>query len=412
MSIVIRHFLLYAIRWVSVSVLVGVMTGSASALFLWLLNEVTGLRETYIWMVALLPAGGWIIGWMYYKYGSNVLRGNNQIIEEYRSPRNIIPLRMAPMILLGTLMTHLFGGSAGREGTAVQMGGALADQVTKWFGLSTEDRRIILLTGVSGGFASVFGTPWAGAVFALEVLMYKKYHYSAVFPVVLTALLADRVCHLYPIQHTSYAITEVPPVLPEFIGWSVLAGIIFGLTSMMFAGLTRQCDAIFKNRIYYPPLRPAIGGAILALVVFGTGMTRYLGLGVPVIEEAFQMPGNPFDFFLKMLFTSLTLGAGFKGGEVTPLFFIGATLGNALAGLIPLPMSFLAGMGMMGVFAGAVHAPLACTIMGIELFGTESAFYLFVACSTAYLSSGLRGIYSSQQGGRLKNDLYKWLSRR
>jgi H+/Cl- antiporter ClcA len=141
------------------SVLVGIMTGSASALFLWLLNEVTGLRETHIWMVALLPAGGWFIGWTYYKYGSSVVRGNNQIIDEYRSPRKIIPLRMAPMILIGTLLTHLFGGSAGREGTAVQMGGALADQVTGWLGLSTEDRRILLLAGVSGGFASVFGTP-------------------------------------------------------------------------------------------------------------------------------------------------------------------------------------------------------------------------------------------------------------
>jgi H+/Cl- antiporter ClcA len=243
-------------------------------------------------------------------------------------------------------------------------------------------------------------------------MMYKKCHYSAVFPVVLTALLADRVCHLYPIHHTPYAISEVPPIHFEFIGWSVLAGVFFGLTAMVFAGMTRRWDDILKKKIYYPPLRPVIGGAILALVVFGTGMTRYLGLGIPVIVEAFEMPVYSHDFFLKMLFTSLTLGAGFKGGEVTPLFFMGATLGNALAGFIPLPMSLLAGMGMVGVFAGAVHAPLACTIMGIELFGTESAIYLFVACSAAYLFSGRKGIYSSQEGGGWKNGLYKWFSRK
>lgn len=408
----INAFNTYVKTWVLLSLCVGLVTGSASALFLWLLSEATQFREAHLWMIMLLPFGGYLIGWIYYTYGTEVVRGNNQIIEEYRSPRRIIPFRMAPMIFLGTIMTHLFGGSAGREGTAVQMGGALADQATRWFGLSDDSRRILLLMGVSGGFASVFGTPWAGAVFALEVMFYRKLHFSAVLPVVLTALLADFICHQYPIQHTIYVISEVPPLQAENVGWSILAGMVFGWGAMIFSILTRFWTDFFHKNIYYLPLRPVIGGIMIVLLVFFTDTTRYLGLGVPVIVDSFQTSVYPYDFFLKILFTSLTLGAGFKGGEVTPLFFIGATLGFTLSWIVPLPPSLLAGMGFVGVFAGAIHAPLTCTVMGAELFGMESAIYVFISCLMAYLISGRQGIYSAQILNGIKGSIYNYRDRK
>ncbi len=382
------------------------MTGSASALFLLLLEAATKWRETHLWIIALLPLGGFLIGYIYYKYGSSVVRGNNQIIDEYHSPKEIIPIKMAPMILLGTVLTHLFGGSAGREGTAVQMGGALADQATKWFRLTNNDRRILLLMGVSGGFASVFGTPYAGAIFALEVLFYKKLHYTAIFPVFLTAFLADFVCHQYPVVHTYYVIDNIPVINFEFILWSLLAGAIFGLAAMLFSQMTHFWGDLFHNKIYYPPLRPMVGGVFIALAVYMLGTTRYIGLGVPVIIDAFSLPMNNYDFLLKILFTSFTLGAGFKGGEVTPLFFIGSTLGNILVWFVPLPIALLAGMGFVAVFAGATHAPLACTVMGIELFGVDAGIFLFLACVAAYLFSGSKGIYSSQRPSAIKIKIY------
>lgn len=382
------------------------MTGSASALFLLLLEAATKWRETHLWIIALLPLGGFLIGYIYYKYGSSVVRGNNQIIDEYHSPKEIISIKMAPMILLGTVLTHFFGGSAGREGTAVQMGGALADQATKWFRLTNNDRRILLLMGVSGGFASVFGTPYAGAIFALEVLFYKKLHYTAIFPVFLTAFLADFVCHQYPVVHTHYVIDNIPIINFEFILWSLLAGAIFGLAAMLFSRMTHFWGDLFHNKIYYPPLRPMVGGVFIALAVYMLGTTRYIGLGVPVIIDAFSLPMNNYDFLLKILFTSFTLGAGFKGGEVTPLFFIGATLGNVLVWFVPLPIALLAGMGFVAVFAGATHAPLACTVMGMELFGVDAGIFLFLACGAAYLFSGSKGIYSSQRLSTIKTKVY------
>lgn len=406
MNYLFRNTILYISQWTLLSVVVGVMAGSASAVFLWLLNEATDIREANVWIIAFLPLGGLWIGYFYYKYGAGVVKGNNQILEEYHAPQKIIPLRMAPMILLGTVITHLFGGSAGREGTAVQMGGALADQTTQWLGLSENDRKIVLLIGVSGGFASVFGTPWAGAVFALEVFLYKKVNLKALFPVFLTAFVADFICHQFGVHHTQYSISDVPHLNWALVLWGLLAGVIFGLAAMLFSRMTHFWGDLFHSKIYFPPLRPMIGGTIIALTVYFMGTTKYIGLGIPVIVDSFSESMNNYDFLVKALMTSFTLGAGFKGGEVTPLFFIGATLGNVLVAFIPLPVALLAGMGFVAVFAGATHAPLACTLMGLELFGLEAGAYLFMACMAAYLVSGNRGIYSSQPLSGLKKWVY------
>ena len=352
----------------------------------------------------MLPVAGFVIGLSYHYYGESVVKGNNLLLEEFHNPKKVIPFKMAPLVFLGTILTHLFGGSAGREGTAVQVGGAIADQFTKLFKLNNLDRKIILIAGISAGFASVFGTPLAGAIFALEVMVIGRIKFDAIIPSFLAAVFATYFCDVWQISHhTHYTISTITALTPTSILWALLAGIIFGLASMLFSKSTHFWGVLFKKQVKYAPLRPVIGGIVIAVIVYLMGTTKYIGLGVPTIVDAFNIDLNSYDFILKILFTSFTLGAGFKGGEVTPLFYIGATLGNALVWFIPLPMGLLAGMGFVAVFAGATNTPIACTIMGIELFGIESGVFIALACITSYLFSGHTGIYTAQVIGSPKH---------
>lgn len=394
------------LKWLFFALLVGVLAGSASAFFLVSLHWVTNFRESHLWVIALLPVGGLLIGWLYHRFGQEVAGGNNQILDEFYDPRRVIPFKMAPLVLFGTLATHFFGGSAGREGTAVQMGAAIADQFTHFFRLKPRDRRILLVMGIGAGFASVFGTPLAGAVFALEVLILGRMRYEAIMPAFFAAVIADYTCHAWQVTHTNYTIPTVPPMNPQNFLWVIVAGIFFGLAAMLFSKMAHFWQNLFRNYIPHAPLRPVAGGTVIALAVWASGTTKYIGLGVPTIVAAFSEDLPFYDFFVKALATTFTLAAGFKGGEVTPLFFVGATLGNALSELIPLPIALLAGMGFTGVFAGATNTPIACTLMGIELFGAESGVFIALACVTAYLFSGHTGIYSSQIIGSVKHRLH------
>jgi len=392
----------YTLKWILIASIIGIFSGSASALFLVSLDAATSWREDHIWIIALLPLGGLLIGLMYHYLGKEVEKGSNLLIDEIHNPTKVIHFKMAPLILLGTVATHLFGGSAGREGTAVQMGGSIGDQLNHIFKFNKEDRILILICGISAGFASVFGTPLAGAVFGLEVYFIGKLSYKAIFPSFMAAVAGDYVCDLWNIQHTHYAIISFPEIDGLVILYCILAGIAFGLTGKFFAHFTHFISNFYKGKIKYPPLRPAIGGGIVALGVWILGTTDYIGLGIPVLEASFKEQLPVYAFALKILFTSLTLGAAFKGGEVTPLFFIGATLGNALSLIIPLPIPLLAGMGFAAVFAGAANTPMATTFMAIELFGAEIGIFAGIACVTSYLFSGHFGIYSSQITGASK----------
>ncbi|RTY77975.1 chloride channel protein [Flavobacterium sp. LS1P28] len=399
-------------KWIFICILIGIFSGSASAFFLVALEWVTQTRDNNNWIIWLLPIGGLAIGLGYYYWGESVVKGNNLLLKEYENPQQIIPFKMAPLVLFGTLITHLFGGSAGREGTAVQMGGAIADQFAKLFQLDVSERKTILILGISAGFASIFGTPLAGALFALEVVFFSKINLKSILLSFFVAYIAYFTVELWQVQHTHYAIPFVPSITFITLFWVVLVSILFGLVAMLFSRSTHFWGRLFSKTISFPPLRPFVGGCFIALAVYFIGTTKYIGLGVPMIIEAFSNPNASYDFLLKILFTGFTLGAGFKGGEVTPLFFVGATLGSALSLVVPLPIALLAGMGFVAVFSGATHTPIACTVMGMEIFGVESGIFIGLACCIAYFTSGSVGIYNAQIVKGAKYHLYQKLKRR
>jgi len=407
----------YFIKFTILSVLIGFLAGTATAVFLFCLDAVTAYREEHHWLIYCLPITGLFIGWSYYIYGVQVKKGNNLIIEQHRSEQKlIIPLIMAPLVLISTLLTHLVGGSAGREGTAVQMGGAIADQFTRKLNLTLAERSTLLIMGVSAGFSAVFGTPFAGAVFALELMIFKNCKWADLIPSFLAAYCAHYVCLFWGAHHTNYAIDLIPAISLKTILFVMMAGLIFGLTAFFFTRLHKWLATLFQ-KIKYEPLRPFVGGIILVMVILFmnftnyTDPTKFMGLGIPTISDAFLHPTGNYDFFLKILLTTFTLSAGFKGGEVTPLFFIGATLGNILIWFIPLPMALLAGMGFVAVFAGATHAAITGIVLGIEMFGLHAGIYIGIASVVSYFTSGNEGIYSAQLKEGIKYKFYNYLNR-
>ena len=398
------------IKWLLLCIIIGVLTGTVTAFFLMSLDYVTQLRETHQWIIYSLPIIGFAIGAMYHYYGGEANKGNNLLLQQHHSPQATIPFRMAPLVYIGTLLTHLAGGSAGREGTALQMGGAIADQFTKLFKCNSDERKTMIVVGISAGFAAVFGTPIAGAIFALEIMLFKNNRLASVMPSFAAAYIAHYTCLAIGVNHTQYTIGAIPVLNASSIINALIAGLIFGLAALFFSKLNSIWSLLF-NKVSYAPLRPLIGGIVLIIAISILGTTKHIGLGIPTIIESFSTPVGKYDFFIKILLTSFTLSAGFKGGEVTPLFFIGATLGNILIWFIPLPMALLAGMGFVAVFAGATHCAIASIVLGIELFGLNAGVFIGIASVVSYFTSGTNGIYSAQlkQGAKFK--LYHYLQR-
>ncbi|MBE2183874.1 MAG: chloride channel protein [Anaerolineae bacterium] len=388
-------------KWLLLGGLVGICAGLASALFLVLLAEVTRIRIGNPLLILLLPAAGFVLGWIYLRFSGTAARGSNLVVEaanaEENSPYQDVPLRMAPLVLIGTLITHLFGGSAGREGTAVQMGTALADTLRRTLGLTGIDRRLMIMAGISGGFASVFGTPAAGFLFGLEVRRAGGIRYDAIVPCFSAAVVGDWVVRTLGVSHAHHPVLMPAPDDPLLLVKVVIAGIAFGLTSLLFIEGIHFVKRLSRRWIPYPPLRLVAGGVVVVGLTLLFKATIYNGLSDDLITMSVEgLPVPTLAFLLKLILTAVTLGAGFIGGEVTPLFVIGSTLGATLAPVLGVDQGFLASLGFVAVFAGASNTPLACVMMGVELFGGNALIMVAIACFTAYLASGHRGIYASQ----------------
>ncbi|MCO5937258.1 voltage-gated chloride channel family protein [Mucilaginibacter sp. RB4R14] len=415
----------YLVRWGGIIVPVAAAIGSVVAFFLWLLSWAIHFRFAHTWLLYLLPAAGVVIHLLYKWYGKSAERGNNLIIDEIHQPGAGVPKRMAPLILVTTVITHLFGGSAGREGTAVQIGGSLANLFGSWFKMNESDKKIILSAGVAAGFGAVFGTPLTGAIFALEVIVIGRVPYKAFFACLIAGYVGDITVSLWGIHHTLYHVEIVNtgqtfygihlPVSFWLLAKVILASAIFGGVSYAFVQAVHLVKNFSLRWIKITWVIPVVGGLAIIGLTYILGKPDYLGLGVDAeyigavtIASAFQHAGaDAFSWLWKLVYTAITLGTGFKGGEVTPLFYIGSTLGNSLAELMNAPVGLFAALGFIAVFAGATNTPLACTLLGIELFGGEYAIFFAIACFTAYFFSGDGGIYSAQKVDLSKAGLTK-----
>ena len=378
------------------SILVAFFAGTTSALLLVSLDYLSALRNEYIWLISFLPIAGFFTALLYQNIGKKSAKGNKLITETIQQPtKPLLDWLMAPLILLTTLIAHLFGASVGREGTALQLSAGLSDQLTKAFNLTPSERVVLLRAAVAAGFGAVFGTPIAGAIFALEFTNNQISFNRAIPPIFICSILANQVTLWWGINHSVYSITQMPSLTGINLLFILIAAFTFGIAAFIFkSGLNVLNNTISK---YFPDelWRAVFGGILIAVIVYAAQLYQFIGLGIPSILNAYSFAAYPTDFILKLLLTILSISVGFKGGEVTPLFFIGATLGSMLSLYIPLPISFLAGLGMITVFGAAARTPLAAAFLAYELFGKEYIFYAFIICFIASFIAGKKSIYQS-----------------
>lgn len=389
-----RNTFSLVIKWTFLAVLIGISAGIASSLFLYSLEIVTSTRIQFNWLIFLLPIGGLLTGFLYIYFGKEVEKGNSLLLESMEDTEKRIPFKMAPLVYIGTILSHLLGASAGREGTALQMSAALSEQIARPFRIPPDYRKIVIRAAIAAGFGSVFGTPFAGIVFAFEILVKKDWIHLSVWTIIVAALVADFTTDFLGPNHTLYSIGKIPEFSLKNLFFLMLVGILFGACSWLFVRSMETSKHVF-SLIKFPPLRPFLGGILIVGAVFLLGTTDYLGLGIEQIVGSFESPSSSLSFLIKLGLTVLTISSGFKGGEVTPLFFIGATLGSALSMIIPFPTAFLAGMGFVAVFAGATKTPIASSVLAVEIFGIEAGIFALLVCWVAFYASGKKSIYTS-----------------
>lgn len=382
-----------------IGIVVGVLSGAGSFAFLKSLEWATETRLDNGWLLWLLPVAGFAIGLTYKHLGGESSKGTNLILDEWHDPTDLgPPKRMAPLVLVGATVTHLFGGSGGREGAAVQIAASLTSIFRRW--IKPEDRRAVMIAAIAGGFGSVFGVPAGGTVFALEVPTVGRARYDHIVAALAASFVGDRVAQELGIHHT------LPKAVTLHVNGVVAlkllaAAIAFGVCAAAFVEGTHLIKRFLALRISYAPLRPALGGAGVVALTGIIGTRAYLGLSLPLIDAAlagFAIGSAAFAW--KLLFTSVTIGSGFPGGEVTPLFCMGACLGSVLAGPLNMPSSTLAAIGMVAVFAAASNTPVACALVGIELFGGGAAFAFLLVTVVATAVSGDRSVYARQRIAR------------
>lgn len=392
------------LQWTGLGAAVGVACGVASAAFLLLLERATEFRQSHEYLVYALPLAGLVVGSLYEQWGKPIRGGNNLVLDAIHENTPQLPLRMAPMVLLGTVLTHLFGGSAGREGTAVQMGASLADAIAHRFRVGKETRRQLLAAGIAGGFGSVFGTPIAGTIFGLEVVSIGFMEYDAFLPALIASLVGDIVTRGLGVVHTPYPHISHVELSLSVLGKLCVMGVAMALATIAFVELTHRLKHFLEAKIPRLPVRMFVGGIAVVVMWKLIGTSDYLGLGVPMILRSFTDPNLPwFAFAAKLVFTAVTLSTGFLGGEVTPLFFVGATLGSVLARVLGLPIELGATLGLAAVFGAAANTPIALSIMAIELVGAGALPHVLIVTVIAYILTGHRGIYPAQRLLRRKH---------
>lgn len=384
------------IKWFFFSSFIGIVVGIVGAAFHHSIVGVTALRETYPWLLFLLPIMGVGIVWSYQAADMERDRGTNFVLIAVRENESM-RLRTAPLIFLATVLTHFGGGSSGREGAALQLGGSISSAFGHFFKLSDWDARVITMCGMAAGFGAVFGTPLTAAIFAMEVISVGVMYYAALFPCVWTALLAHEIALRLGGETTAFPLSEVPIVSFPMALRVIALGCLCAVLAVLFCNTLGLAQRMYQRWFPSPYIRVIVGGCIVIAITLLLGTRAYNGTGMPIIEQAIQGQARPEAFILKIILTALTLGAGFKGGEIVPVFFIGATFGCFYGNLMGLPASFAAGLGMTAVFCGATNCPLTSILLAYELFGGKGLSFFALICAVSYMMSGYTGLYSEQK---------------
>jgi len=385
------------IKWLAVGICTGIIVGCISTLFSHLLLYVNGLRKAYPLIALGLPFGGLVIVFLYKFFKDDNDTGTNMVIASIHSSTDI-PFKMAPLIFITTIITHLCGGSAGREGAAIQLGGSIANKMGKLIKLNTNDQHIIIMCGMSAGFSALFGTPMASAIFSLEVISVGIMHYSALVPCVTASYIAHFIATFFKVKPEAFTVLDIPSINPSGFFKIILFGAVLGGVSILFCIILHTTEHLYKKYIKNPYIRIFAAGCLILLLSAILGTNTYLGSGISIIEHIFETGQTPFyTFLLKMLFTALTLGAGFKGGEIVPSFCIGAAFGCAVAPLLGLPATLAAACGMVGLFCGVTNCPMTSLLISFELFGFEGMPYYLTTIAVSYMLSGYYGLYHSQK---------------
>lgn len=391
------HYMLVFLRWLLTGMLIGAVVGICGTGFAYGMKWVSETRASYPWLVCGLPLAGLLIVFIYHRAGVRHSRGTNLILLAVRT-RERVPLRMAPLIVCGTLLTHLCGGSAGREGAALQMGGSLAQQIGRWLKAEEKSMHIFTMCGMSACFAALFGTPVAAAVFAMEVVSVGIMHYSALVPCTTAALTADVIARYFHVSHMGFQVPEISASFDLLTGGRVcLLAVGAAVVSILFCIALRKTGECYERWLKNQYARAFVGGLLVVILAAVLGTGDYLGVGEQVIEEAVSGHARPEAFLLKIVFTALTLEAGFKGGEIVPTLFIGSTFGCVAGGLLGLEPSFGAVIGMLSLFCGVTNCPITAVLIALELFGGAGVEWFLLAAAVSYMLSGYFGLYSKQK---------------
>ena len=382
-------------KWFILSVVIALVCGGAGCFFHMLIEQATGLREKYDFILYFLPLGGVAIVALYHLFRLENISGTNHVMDSTRGDGKV-PFTLAPGIVISTVITHLCGGSAGREGAALQLGGSLGSALGKLFRLDKDDMHIIVLCGMSAVFTALFGTPLTAVVFVLEVISVGTIYYSAIMPCIFSSVFTYLMTDILGVHPVSYFLETVPGISALSLLQTVGLAVLFALVSILLCVSFSKGSWLFKKLIKNPYLRIIAGGAAIVLLTLLCG-TDYNGAGMGIVENALiNGSARPEAFILKLLFTVITLGCGYKGGEIVPTFFVGATFGCVVAPLMGMDAGFGAALGLVGVFCGATNAPIASLFLGIELFGTRGLPFFAIVCAVSFMLSGYFSLYKSQ----------------